>query len=163
MIKQVHIQNFKCLRDVTVELEPFTVLIGPNDSGKSSFLQSLQLLTKALSTDGPEFTATREMSNLTWRCEGGAFAIEAWTAYVNRQGCAAFSEFASVIDSFPASCSPIGLALLLVAAIASVTAAILLVGTTRVGRGVMFVLAGIVLAPLLLYVLSIATFALRAA
>lgn len=93
----------------------------------------------------------------------GAFAIEAWTAYVNRQGCAAFSEFASVIDSFPASCSPIGLALLLVAAIASVTAAILLVGTTRVGRGVMFVLAGIVLAPLLLYLLSIATFALRAA
>lgn len=93
----------------------------------------------------------------------GAFAIEAWTAYVNRQGCAAFSEFASVIDSFPASCSPIGLALLLVAAIASVIAAILLVGSTRVGRGVMFVLAGIVLAPLLLYLLSIATFALRAA
>ena len=44
MIKQVHIQNFKCLRDVTVELEPFTVLIGPNDSGKSSFLQACQVV-----------------------------------------------------------------------------------------------------------------------
>ena len=44
MLAKVRIQNFKCLRDVTVDLGPFTVLIGPNDSGKSSFLDALLLV-----------------------------------------------------------------------------------------------------------------------
>jgi predicted ATPase len=44
MIQTVHIENFKCLQNVRVELGPFTVLIGPNDSGKTSFLDALHLL-----------------------------------------------------------------------------------------------------------------------
>jgi uncharacterized membrane protein YphA (DoxX/SURF4 family) len=65
-------------------------------------------------------------------------------------------EFASSFDSVPPpACSPIGL-LLVIAAIGSVIAAILLVAGSRTTRGVAFVLAGIVLAPVLLYLLSIA-------
>jgi energy-coupling factor transporter ATP-binding protein EcfA2 len=41
MLVRAEIKNFKCLRDVSVDLGPFNVLIGPNDSGKSSFLQAL--------------------------------------------------------------------------------------------------------------------------
>lgn len=41
MIDRVVIQNFRCLRSVDVPLRPLTVLIGPNDSGKSSFLRSV--------------------------------------------------------------------------------------------------------------------------
>ncbi len=41
MISRMRVQHFKALRDVTVDLEPFTVLIGPNDTGKSSFLEAL--------------------------------------------------------------------------------------------------------------------------
>src|SRR4051812_39516163 len=41
MLVRVEIKGFKCLRDVSVDLRPFSVLIGPNDSGKSSFLQAL--------------------------------------------------------------------------------------------------------------------------
>ena len=44
MITHLHIQNFKCLRDVQVDLAPFTILIGPNDSGKSSLLDAVQFL-----------------------------------------------------------------------------------------------------------------------
>lgn len=44
MITHLHIQNFKCLRDVQVDLVPFTILIGPNDSGKSSLLDAVQAL-----------------------------------------------------------------------------------------------------------------------
>lgn len=44
MLQRVHIQNYKCLRDVEVELSPLTVLIGPNDSGKTSFLTCLHML-----------------------------------------------------------------------------------------------------------------------
>lgn len=43
MIEKVEIVGYKCLRRVTAELGPFTVLIGPNDSGKSSFLRALAL------------------------------------------------------------------------------------------------------------------------
>lgn len=41
MIKQVRIQNYKCLADVTLNLQPFNVLIGPNDAGKTSILEAL--------------------------------------------------------------------------------------------------------------------------
>lgn len=41
MIKTVHFKNVKCLKDVTLDLEPLTVLVGPNGSGKTSILNAL--------------------------------------------------------------------------------------------------------------------------
>lgn len=41
MIKQFRVQNYKALRDVTLDLTPLHVLIGPNDSGKTSILEAL--------------------------------------------------------------------------------------------------------------------------
>jgi len=34
MITSMHIENFKCFKDFDIELGPFNVLIGPNDTGK---------------------------------------------------------------------------------------------------------------------------------
>ncbi len=45
MITRIRIRNFKSLFDVTVNLGPFTVFIGKNGAGKSSFLQGIQLLS----------------------------------------------------------------------------------------------------------------------
>jgi predicted ATPase len=47
MISKVSIRNFKCLRDVQIDLERFTVVVGPNASGKSSILQGLHLLCRS--------------------------------------------------------------------------------------------------------------------
>ena len=44
MLKRVHIKGYKSLVDVELCLEPLTVLIGVNASGKSNFLDALQLL-----------------------------------------------------------------------------------------------------------------------
>lgn len=44
MLQKVGINNFRCLREVLVPLRPLTVLIGPNDCGKSAFLAALQTL-----------------------------------------------------------------------------------------------------------------------
>lgn len=44
MITKMHIENFKCFKDFDIELGPFNVLIGPNDSGKTAFLQAVQLV-----------------------------------------------------------------------------------------------------------------------
>lgn len=41
MIERVHIENFRCLKDVTVELGPLTILVGPNACGKTALLEAL--------------------------------------------------------------------------------------------------------------------------
>ena len=53
MITKFHIENFKCLRDVTVELKPLTVLIGKNDTGKTSFLEALGVLGGLVGYNAP--------------------------------------------------------------------------------------------------------------
>lgn len=46
MIRRIHIQRYKSLRDVEVELKPLSVLFGPNAAGKSNFIDVLQLLSR---------------------------------------------------------------------------------------------------------------------
>ncbi len=41
MIRQLQIENFRCLRSVTMTLEPLTVFVGANASGKSSVFAAL--------------------------------------------------------------------------------------------------------------------------
>src|SRR6185437_4922244 len=64
MITKLHVQNFKCLRDVSVELRPFTVLIGKNDTGKSSLLEAIHTLG-GLTRAKPERTAP--IDQLAWK------------------------------------------------------------------------------------------------
>ena len=45
MLKAIHFKNFKCLRDTTLPLEPFTLLIGPNGAGKSTALLALEFVS----------------------------------------------------------------------------------------------------------------------
>ena len=65
MLERIHILNYKCLRDVTVELGDFTIFIGPNDSGKSSFLEVLQAFGKAVDHGYPAaFKDDHSLANL---------------------------------------------------------------------------------------------------
>jgi len=43
IIKSIRVQNFRCLKDVTLFCDPLTVLVGRNGAGKSCLLQALQL------------------------------------------------------------------------------------------------------------------------
>lgn len=47
-ITRVRIRNFKSLADVDVELEPLTMLVGRNGSGKSAFVDALMFLRDCL-------------------------------------------------------------------------------------------------------------------
>ena len=67
MISKLAIKNFKCLLDVEVNLAPFTVLIGPNDSGKSSLLDALHLLGKTAKEPFAQvFAGDLALDNLVW-------------------------------------------------------------------------------------------------
>lgn len=81
MFKSVRIQNFRCLKDVEVPLRPLTVLIGPNDSGKSAFLAALHHLVEAtpftltdfwrLNTDSTVKVETTDKQHGAVRVAGG--------------------------------------------------------------------------------------------
>ena len=42
-LASVHIQNFRCIRDLTLDLDETTVLIGENNSGKTAVLKAIEL------------------------------------------------------------------------------------------------------------------------
>ena len=43
MIKKVHIQAFKSIKDLTVKCKNLNLIVGTNSSGKSSFIQGILL------------------------------------------------------------------------------------------------------------------------
>ncbi len=57
MIQKVSFRNFKAYRSLDLELEPFTVLVGPNASGKTTLLGGLDFISNlgALSIRGSPF------------------------------------------------------------------------------------------------------------
>ena len=68
MITRFRVQNYKALRDVTLDLTPIHVLIGPNDTGKTSILEAIAALCR--SVDHPiaqAFTGSWEGTQLVWR------------------------------------------------------------------------------------------------
>jgi energy-coupling factor transporter ATP-binding protein EcfA2 len=60
MIQTVRFKNFKALRDLTISLERFTVLVGPNACGKTSVLQGLDSLFFLRHNDPDYFSKERD-------------------------------------------------------------------------------------------------------
>ena len=52
MISNVHIQNFQSLADVSLDLAPFTVIVGSSNSGKSAFRRAIEGVIKNASLGG---------------------------------------------------------------------------------------------------------------
>ncbi|MER0244953.1 AAA family ATPase, partial [Streptomyces sp. HSW2009] len=48
---ELHVENFRSLRDVTIPLGPLTVLVGPNGVGKSNVLKVFDFLAAIIRTD----------------------------------------------------------------------------------------------------------------
>ena len=65
MLNQVKINNFRCFKSVSVPMRPLTVLVGPNDTGKSAFLAAVHALvnqTGLPKSDFPRFQDSAEPS-----------------------------------------------------------------------------------------------------
>ncbi len=75
MIHRIRIQNYKSIRDVTVELSPVTVLIGRSGTGKTNFCEAIRLLRDLLMGDQPNI-AERLHSAKPITHDGGDVSFE---------------------------------------------------------------------------------------
>jgi predicted ATPase len=77
MISLIETLNYRCLRYVKQKLGPFHVLVGPNASGKTTFLDTVAFLGRLVS-DGLESAIgerTRNFIDLLWGRKGDSFEV----------------------------------------------------------------------------------------
>lgn len=81
MITLVEALNYRCLRHIRQPLDPFHVLVGPNASGKTTFLDVIAFLSRLVSdgVDAAVEERTQNFYDLVWHAQGTTFelAIEA--------------------------------------------------------------------------------------
>lgn len=53
MFKKLHLENFRSFSKVDLIFSPITIFVGPNNSGKSSALSAIRLLTQTLESNDP--------------------------------------------------------------------------------------------------------------
>jgi predicted ATPase len=81
MITRVEASGYRCLREVSQELQPYQILVGPNGSGKSAFLDVIAFLGDVVSLGLKEAVRnrTKNFHDLVWGRTESSFrlAIEA--------------------------------------------------------------------------------------
>jgi predicted ATPase len=77
MIARIGALNYRCLRFVAQDLSPFHVLVGPNASGKSTFLDVFALMSDLISLglDGAIAERVPDFRDLVWMRQQGNFEV----------------------------------------------------------------------------------------
>lgn len=81
MIRRIEALRYRCLAYLSQQVSPFQILVGPNASGKSTFLDTIRFLSQLVS-DGLESAIgarTSNLDDLMWMRRRGSFqlAVEA--------------------------------------------------------------------------------------
>jgi len=71
LLDKISLKNFKAFKEAEIEVKPVTILVGPNNSGKSSLIQSILLIQQTLmgagnsvlNTSGQKFGNFSELVN----------------------------------------------------------------------------------------------------
>jgi len=77
MIRRIEAWNYRCLRYIDCRLDDFHILVGPNASGKSTFLDVITLMRDVVK-QGPEFAIQLRSTNieeLFWNRSGTSFEV----------------------------------------------------------------------------------------
>lgn len=73
MITKIEVANYRCLRRVSQSLSPFQILVGPNASGKTTFLDVITFISDIVNNGLDEAITSRSQNfnDLTWSGNGG--------------------------------------------------------------------------------------------
>lgn len=77
MIRLIEVLNYRCLRHIRQPLAPFHILVGPNASGKTTFLDVVSFVGRLVSEglDAALEERTANFDDLVWNREGNFFEI----------------------------------------------------------------------------------------
>jgi predicted ATPase len=77
MITKVEASRYRCLREISQELQPYQVLVGPNGSGKSAFLDVIAFLGGVVSRGLKESVGerTENFYDLVWGRTESSFSL----------------------------------------------------------------------------------------
>ena len=64
MIKKILLENFKAFEHAEIEIKPITILVGPNNGGKTSLLQPINLIRQTLSGSSSEILKFKGLIDL---------------------------------------------------------------------------------------------------
>lgn len=53
MITKLHLRNFKAFDRLSIDIRPITILVGPNNSGKSAIIAALRILAQTIDSNDP--------------------------------------------------------------------------------------------------------------
>jgi predicted ATPase len=71
VIHNVSIENFRALRSVRARLRPLNVLVGPNDSGKTSFLEAIDFFANQRNIQREDWWREEEAAQVDLRTKQG--------------------------------------------------------------------------------------------
>lgn len=77
MIRLIEAKGYRCLRSISTRINPFEIVVGPNASGKSTFLDVVRFMGDLVSK-GFEETISERSSNLAdliWQKKGSKFKL----------------------------------------------------------------------------------------
>ncbi len=77
MITRIEARNFRCLKSISQTLRPFQVLVGPNSSGKSAFLDVIGFISDLVNVGLKQAVANRtdNFHDLVWGRTGTSFEL----------------------------------------------------------------------------------------
>jgi len=77
MIRLIEAKGYRCLRHVKAGIDSFMILVGPNASGKSTFLDVLRFLGDFVSMDFDKVIEKRSsnLADLFWKKQGDSFEM----------------------------------------------------------------------------------------
>jgi len=79
VFRRIEAVGYRCLKEISQELNPFEILVGPNGSGKSAFLDVIQLLGDFVryGLSGAILRRSPTFQDLVWSRQGGRFRFRA--------------------------------------------------------------------------------------
>ncbi|MCB9764073.1 MAG: AAA family ATPase [Alphaproteobacteria bacterium] len=101
ILNHLGLKNFGCFPEASLALAPLSVLVGPNDSGKSTLLKSV-LAYRALCSDQVDLPKDLGMPALAWAPAGGPVAERFSIDLGGRLGPKEFSVQTEIRPSHPA-------------------------------------------------------------